>query len=79
LKNQFNTSEKALLFALKNGDIKSFDMLFAEYGKRGTNNIANAAASALKLGLSLGDVGTISKSLLDTARLLVLKSMYLRR
>jgi len=33
-KNQDNTSEKELLYALKNGDVVAFDKLFAAYGKR---------------------------------------------
>jgi len=34
LKNQADISEKTLLSALKNGDVKAFDKLFADYGKR---------------------------------------------
>ncbi len=34
MKNQADISEKTLLSALKNGDVKAFDKLFADYGKR---------------------------------------------
>jgi len=34
LKNQADISEKTLLSALKNDDVKAFDQLFADYGKR---------------------------------------------
>jgi RNA polymerase sigma-70 factor (ECF subfamily) len=34
VKNQVDISEKNLLSALKNGDVKAFDKLFADYGKR---------------------------------------------
>lgn len=34
MKNQVDISEKNLLSALKNGDVKAFDKLFADYGKR---------------------------------------------
>lgn len=34
MKNQIDISEKTLLSALKNGDVKAFDKLFADYGKR---------------------------------------------
>ena len=34
MKNQFDISEKNLISALQNGDLKAFDKLFADYGKR---------------------------------------------
>ena len=34
MKNQADISEKTLLSALKNDDVKAFDQLFADYGKR---------------------------------------------
>lgn len=34
MKNQVDIYEKILLSALKNGDVKAFDKLFADYGKR---------------------------------------------
>lgn len=34
MKNQIDPSESTYLSALKNGDVKAFDKLFSEYGKR---------------------------------------------
>ncbi len=34
MKNRIDIAEKTYLTALKNGDVKAFDKLFAEYGKR---------------------------------------------
>ncbi len=34
MKNQVEISEKNLLSALKNDDVKAFDKLFSDYGKR---------------------------------------------
>lgn len=34
MKNQFDIAEKTYLSALKNDDVKAFDKLFSEYGKR---------------------------------------------